>query len=279
MKKLFLNCLDNEVTMNKKNYLLRAAERLGITNVVDIKRREGDEPTDYILNIEPYTFLKGYKWTGVWEIDVLCDRQVMGPNWAFCDDIFIAVSTLPNRLKQGYKNVRLLLQACDKDLHKRNDKIAVDFDMVFATTSGAPYHTKRAELESKLAVRYITGLYGVGVRPEEYVSRLSRAKIQFVRSMNTGIAEGELAQRFFECLAIGPVITNKVKDLEYTNLVEGEDYFAYEDDDEMFRKIDILLTNKELADNMAESGRKKALIHHTYESRLMSIINIAKEYK
>ena len=65
---LYLSCQDNPITFNKKNYLLRAAKRLGLYWIKDY---DGSSNPEYILNIEPYEqFYKGTKWTGIWEIDL-----------------------------------------------------------------------------------------------------------------------------------------------------------------------------------------------------------------
>ena len=48
---LYLSCQDNPITFNKKNYLLRAAKRLGLYLIKDY---DGSSNPEYILNIEPY---------------------------------------------------------------------------------------------------------------------------------------------------------------------------------------------------------------------------------
>ena len=90
--------------------------------------------------------------------------------------------------------------------------------------------------------------------------------------------KGEIAQRFFECLAIGPVLTNYVDDLKYTGLVEGEDYLSYKDDAEMISKMEYLVNNPVESDKIAKSGRLKSILFHSYENRLVSIINAIKEH-
>ena len=91
---LFLNCEDNNVTLNKKNYLLKAAKRLALP-VSDYPRNLGVHE-DYILNIEPYTFIEGAKWTGVWEIDLLLDRGEMNAmSWNSSNSVFLATSVFP----------------------------------------------------------------------------------------------------------------------------------------------------------------------------------------
>ena len=61
------------VSWTKKDYLLAAAERLGLDYVRDINDNPG--PHDYILNIQPCEIGKGSRWTGLWHIDVSLDSD------------------------------------------------------------------------------------------------------------------------------------------------------------------------------------------------------------
>lgn len=118
---------------------------------------------------------------------------------------------------------------------------------------------------------------GKGFKPVEYVKQLNRARIQFIRSMDVD-GKGEIAQRFFECLAIGPVLTNWVDDLAHTGLVEWQDYVSYKTDEEAVSKMRFLLKHPEDAQKIAENGRYKSNLYHTYEHRLITIINECKKY-
>ena len=271
---LYLNCDDNLTTFNKKNYLLKAAKRLGITFVKDLKDREGDN--DYCLNIEPCSFKTGNRWTGVWEIDLLCDRPNTGEGWDSCNQIFLAGSYFPSRLKKHIDKTTLLFQACDSYLHKRTTEAKYDF--VHCGTSGGGVYEERSRLVELLRKKYTFCDFGKDKTPEQYVNIISTARIQFIRSMKSVIAEGEVAQRFFECLAIGPVITNYVSDLELLGLTEGRDYFSYKTDGELLEKFDHLIKYPEFATTMAKKGRKKALMCHTYEHRLLSILNLVNDF-
>lgn len=265
---LYLNCQDNPITLNKKNYLLRAAERLCIGFVQNLPNNVSPE---YVLNIEPYNFRKGSKWTGVWEIDLLCDRADAGPMWSECDVVYLAGKAIPERLPR--ENTRLLFQACDTQFHKRNMNIKQEYDVVFCGQMSYPWYKERDRLLSLIKDRYTYYQFANNVGIEQYVNHQSTAKVQFIRSMGTTIADGELAQRFFECLAIGPVLTNYVPDLEYLGLVEGIDYLSYKNDEEMFQKLDYLLRDEGIRLRIAENGQKKALQFHTYEHRLIQILN------
>jgi len=267
--RLYLNSSDS--LTNKKYYLLRAAEKLGI-NVVASTPQTLPENVDYSLNIEPYErFIPGNKWTGIWEIDLLLDRQDMNEiNWQLADTVFIAVNTIPDRLKKFKSKTRLLFQACDPDLYKT--KVIPEYDVVFSGSMHSPVYSERERIYNivKEFCNYKgfdnTGLF-------DYINILKLAKVQFIRSMKTPIGDGELAQRFFECLAIGPVLTNYVDDLKHTGLIEDTDYMAYRNDKDMLEKLSYLVKHPEFASKMAQNGALKARMYHTYTNRLISILN------
>lgn len=267
---VYLNADDNRITYNKKQYLLRADERLGLGVFKDIQECRGTP--EYVLNIEPYGFKKGSKWTGVWEIDVIFDRAALnGSNYAASNTVFQAVSYVPNSVRGFEDKIQVLFQACDPELHRRMCK--PKFDFVMCGSAGNPYHNKRGACYVVLKDTFTYEDFGKGIDPKGYVYSISQARVQFIRSADTILADGEIAQRFFECLAIGPVLTNRVDDLKLTGLVEDEHYMAYGDDDEMVAKMHLLIDNEGLRNKIADNGRRAALNAHTYEHRLVSILN------
>lgn len=273
---LYINCDSNGVTYTKKEYLLKAAERLRL-DVQPWTPQIGAE-ADYILNIEPFVFKRGKKWTGIWEIDVLLDRQEMSEsNWVLADRIFIAVSTLPKRLEKFREKTRVLLQASDPTIHKRLPEIKPEYDVVFAGAMHSPIYTERERIYNQLKTFCNYMGFDNNKPIQEYVKVMNQAKIQFIRSMKTPVGEGELAQRFFESLAIGPVLTNYAPDLLSTGLVHEEDYFYYRDDKDMLEKLSYLIKHPKFASTMALNGRKKALLYHTYGNRLVSILDQIQE--
>lgn len=259
---IYLNRKDNPITWNKANYLDRAAQRLGLDVFGD-----SDE---YVLNIEPCDIRLGKKWTGLWHIDCLLNN-----NWENqyrqrydeMDAIFTACLS-------DHPRAQLLLQAIDP-IHTRVGKPLYDFVSCGSNSHSLGIYQERNRLVSLLAQHFAWKELGNGHRPQEYVKMISQARVQFIRSMDVD-GRGEIAQRFFECLAIGPVLTNWVPELEYTGLIEDVDYLAYRSDEELLRKMKILIENEEYRDQVAASGRKKAILHHTYEHRLISILNSIK---
>lgn len=276
---IWLNCDDNPITYNKKNYLLRAADRSGGMGDMfkDYKNWPNNIEIQYALNIVPYTkFIKGTQWTGIWELDQICDRQQGGANWESADTVFLTALGLSDRLKNYFNGKhRLLFQACDPQLHTCLS--VPEFDFVQCGTAGDGIYSERTRLIRLLREKYSFHDFGKNYSPYQYVQNISKARVQFIRSTHNTFATGEIAQRFFECLAIGPVLTNWVEDLNHTGLVEGEDYMAYRNDEELIEKMDLLLGNKDLREKIASNGRNKALMYHSYEQRLMAIFNIIQQ--
>lgn len=274
---IYLNCEDNGTTFNKKNYLLRAAERINVGSMFQDIGSDKSIVPDFVLNIVPYArFVPGKQWTAVWELDQICDRQQAGENWTGCDTVFLTAVSLPDRLKNhcGDKH-RLLFQACDPVLHSRFKE--PEYDFVQCGTAGDGIYSERSRLIKLLREKYSFHDFGKHYRPEDYVKNISKARVQFIRSTHNTFGVGEIAQRFFECLAIGPVLTNWCEDLAHTGLIEGEEYFSYKNDEEMFEKMDKLIKDPVFAADMARKGRNKAILYHSYENRLGAIFNAMKE--
>ena len=153
--KLFLNCIDNLITLNKKNYLLMAAERLGFDWVVDYEKRGTDDKVEYILNIEPYTqFVKGSKWTGIWEIDLIFNRnQLSMTDWNMSNIVFIANEVFPAKTLPNRHLTQTLFQACDPILH-RPIECEKEFDFVFSGNVGKNYSERERTIN--LLKKYFT---------------------------------------------------------------------------------------------------------------------------
>jgi len=279
MVELTINCDDNPITFNKKNYLLSAAKRMGI-KVHDYKDVVDGTSPNHVLNIEPFSiFHTGKKWTGIWEIDLLLDRsQTNTSNWAACDDVLLASSNTSHRLR-GFGDRKIIMQqACDPVLHRRIPEIEQKYDFVFSGTIGLDVYIERERALKVMKKNFTFKDQGKNHKPKKYVKKINEARVQWIRSGCTNLGSSQVAQRFFECLAIGPVLKDYHPDLELTGLVEGADYLSYKNDEEMIDKMHMLLENPEIADQIAKNGRKKAVAFHSYENRLISILNLIKEH-
>jgi len=299
MNILYINS-DKQDVLNKGEYLVSTARQLGMNNIRWISElRQSPNPPEYVLNIQPYSknFRVGTKWTGVWEIDCLINRERMQWYWRIADTIFLA-----NRidwLKEVPKKVRYLMQACDPSLYTFDIKQKYDLVQIGTMSDEAYFkdfgysslelekvplekydiYKTRRDIFEKLKEKYNVYTYdNKGRLPvKEYLEILSRGKIQFIRSMDV-MGEGEIAQRFFESLPLGPVLTNYAQDLDWLNLTPDGDYCVYHDEKEMFQKIDELLGDDALRSDIAMHGREKALHEHTYSVRLLEILDFLRAH-
>ncbi|MCL4419164.1 glycosyltransferase [Patescibacteria group bacterium] len=192
--------------------------------------------------------------------------------------MFLAVTEIPSHMEPFRHKASLLYQAIDPEIHRRIPSIGKEYDFVFSGTNGLDIYRERERCLKILKSEFTFFDYGKGMPPDKYIMCLNTARVQFIRSGKTPVANAPTAQRFFECLAIGPVLTDWTEDLQHLGLVEGEDYYSYKDDTEMILKMTKLIRDPEFAEHMAESGRRKGLMYHTYEHRLMSILNSARKY-
>lgn len=298
MSILYLNSGKQDV-LTKRDYLLSAANDMGLTNVRPIEDLAmAPNPPEYVLNIQPYAkiYRPGTKWSGVWEIDCLINREQMQWWWEQADTVFMA-----NRvdwLEKVPKKVRYLMQACLPELYNFEVHQKYDFVQIGTMTDPAYYkdynlpcsikkeqiakfdiYKTRCDIFEKLKEKYNVLVYDEPGRlpVKEYLELLSRGKIQFIRSMDV-MGEGEIAQRFFESLPMGPVLTNYAQDLDWLNLIPNGDYCVYHDEEEMFQKIDELLNDDALRNDIAMHGREKAYKEHTYQIRLTEILDYLRAH-
>jgi len=251
---------------------MRAAEQMGIN--VFFQWTPPCE-AEFVLNIEPYSTLRtGTKWTGAWWIDTLLDNVRFNTEFSYIDTIFLAGNS--HRIEPR-DNHRLLFQAADSEIH-RPVAVEKDCDFILAGSMGLDiYREREAAIKALRSEGFVFVGAGKDFAPNEYVKQLNRAKVQFIRSMDVD-GHGEVAQRFFECLAIGPVLTNWTDDLVHTGLVEGVDYLAYRTIDELVQKMHMLVDDHSYAQKIAENGRYKSRLYHTYQHRVLTIMEVIREY-
>lgn len=269
-----------QVTWTKADYLVATSKDIGL-NCIELYKTTSH--SEYVLNIEPFNhFIRGSKWTGIWEIDVTFDRGQMNlSNWISSDMVFVANSNLPDRMR-AYQGPKIILfQACDPLIHRRIPSIQPGYDFVFSGSCGLQIYEERERTMELLRKEGFTFMhYGKEHPLKKYVEFMNNGRVQFIRSAGKkGIATSQVEQRFFECLAMGPVLKDYHPDLEKLGLVEGEDFFWYKDDKEMLAKMHYLINNPKFALLMADKGREKALTYHSYSHRLVSVINLIKEYE
>lgn len=275
---IYLNCDDNP-TLNswtKKIYLLEVDKRLNLNVFRDIKEI-GDQTPDFVLNIQPVNkeFRDGKKWTGLWHID--CgDESTLSDSYPGFQTVFLASSS--SLIKPD--NSMLLFQAADPVVQKRIPDIDQKYDFVLCgSMDGIGRYDERRRRYDIMKQNFTYFDFRKGHLPHIFIQNYNHAKVQFIQSALSIREEGMCAQRFFECLAIGPVLCNWCSDLEHTGLIEGEDYMSFKTDEEMIEKMQLLLSDEFLRNKIAGSGRKKSLLYHTYDQRATAIINVVREFE
>jgi len=269
---IYINCDDNPHTWNKKNYLMAAQKRLGLHVFEEYRVGLGD--VDCLLNIEPCGVLMGKKWSGLWHIDAYLNNTYTA-HYANMDNVFLATNLyIPKELEH---KCTTLFQAADPELHRRL-WIPHEYDFVLCGSAGAGVYQDRSDAFELLKTKFTYHDFGKDHPPAEYVKNINTARVQFIRTGSNNGNNGNAAQRFFECLAIGPVLTNYTDDLPLTGLVEDEDYMAYRTPEEMMEKMQELIDDAQLRNFIAFNGRRKAMLYHTYDHRLISIINTVNEH-
>lgn len=259
---IYLNASHSGETWTKKEYLEEAAKRQGWEIFGDSE--------DYVLNIEPCQLRIGKKWTGLWHIDVL--RRTEYPSYYVSAEVFVS-----SPINVTHDKTQVLFQALDPVHHKRTDK--EQFDFVICGSQFAGLYDKRMAAYDMLKSAFTWQEFPRDRRIDEYIKDYSKARVQFIHTGQDEQGRGAVAQRFFECLGIGPVLTNWTEDLPLTGLVEGEDYLAYRGYQDMVEKMHLLLGDETLRRKIAYNGRRKALLMHTYEHRIASILNTIREHE
>lgn len=270
--RIYLNSDKGQFSYNKKDYLLRADEQMGWGVFKDVQF--ADTPIEYLLNIQPCDLKSGSKWTGLWHIDVSLNSH-LPQHYANMDTVFVA-STVGIK---PYEKQRVMFQAMDPLLHRRIEEIPQDYDFVICGTGGATdgVYEERGHVYELLSKEFTRMDGGGGHVPEKYVQMYNHGKVQVVQPSIGENGWGMCAQRFFECLGIGPVLADYTPDLKYLGLDEGKDYFSYKNDQELMHKMKLLIENENLRHHMFENGRKKALELHTFAHRAVTIFNTINE--
>jgi len=183
--KLYLNCSedDAQLSFTKKDYLLRAAKRLGFDWIYNYQTKNIDDPTEYVLNIEPFKkFVKGSKHTSIWEIDLIADRAELSmSDWVCTDEVFLANSLFPAKTIPFKEGVNILFQACDPELHKVVS-VPEKYDFIFSGSMGGSMYEERERVYRLMSKYFTFKDFGKGHTPEQYVEYSNYARVQFIRS-------------------------------------------------------------------------------------------------
>ncbi|MDD5424101.1 MAG: glycosyltransferase [Candidatus Omnitrophica bacterium] len=181
---------------------------------------------------------------------------------AHYDRVFCAQKNGAQKLKHdtGISAVWVPI-ACDPGTHK-DLGVERKLDIAFVGTEGKK--NPRGEMLKQLARRYPNSF--IGRAESSLMSNIySSAKIGFNYSINN-----DINMRMFEVLSCGALLmTNRIKDNGFEELfADGENVVVYNDKDDLFRKADYFLNNREQGRKIASAGHILAVSEYTYGKRL-----------
>ena len=182
--------------------------------------------------------------------------------------VFLAQKRYVSRFEQaGIGNVHWLPLACDPEVHRRHEGSKVH-EVTFVG-SVTPFQAKRNRLLLGLAERFPVFVDRCFL--EEMGRIFSRSKIVFNCSV-----QDDLNMRVFEAMATGSLlITDEAKGSGLTELFEdGTHLVLYRDERELWERVEGLLENEEVREQIAAQGREEVLSKHTYDHRVQEMLKV-----
>ncbi|AIY85855.1 MULTISPECIES: glycosyltransferase [unclassified Thermotoga] len=197
----------------------------------------------------------------------------------------------------GFKNVFYLPEAFNPDLHKvpkydpkDEESYGCDISVV------ANLHSFRVPILEKLVStgKYSIKIYGspppyyvntsnqlLGIYTGRYLANEEKAKAwRYAKiSLNT-LHPGEIESvnvRVFEITGAGGFLLTPYRKCLEDLFVIGEEIEVYYSLNDMIDKIDHYLKNSEKREKIREKGQKRALMEHTYEQRLRTMLEIIEK--
>lgn len=193
----------------------------------------------------------------VWAVD---NNRISDRDYS---ELFNSASTLiysQPTFNPKHPNAHLVLLGADPEVHKKYD-VEEEYDVVFVGEQEG-----REDILKKLDSEF--NLLNLS-SAENYAKELSRAKIIFNYSRYN-----EINMRFFEGMAVGTLVTNKVPHLPGK---DGKHYMTYKDIDDAVSQIKKLLKDDKKRNEIAKNSRDFILKSHTYKHRLKEIVDIIDE--
>ncbi|MFH0733399.1 MAG: glycosyltransferase [bacterium] len=185
--------------------------------------------------------------------------------------VFIAQKEyIKDFIKAGCKNVYWIPLGCDPEIHKSTGQNKI-YDVGFV--GGVMANPRRVQLIELIKTKH--NMFFERCFWDEMAKVLDSSKIVFNNAVNN-----DLNMRVFETLSIGSFL---LTDATWNNGQEeffypGEELGIYEDE-YINDSISYYLENYELRNLIAKRGREIVLNAHTYEHRMLEIVDVAMGYK
>jgi hypothetical protein len=174
----------------------------------------------------------------------------------------------------GSRHVYWLPLACAPDAHYPVDVPKV-FDISFVGAATMPVHRERARLLRLLAEHFSVEALE-RVHGEDYCRHTCGGRLTFNHS-----AIEDVNMRIFEALAMGcPLLTNRAS--VFNGLLdlfeEGKHLIVYDSDEDLLEKVRHYLDDRPARDAIAQSGREQVLARHTYDRRVIEILDTVRRH-
>jgi glycosyltransferase involved in cell wall biosynthesis len=130
----------------------------------------------------------------------------------------------------------------------------------------------RTDILTKLEKKYNLkkDIWKIG---DEMVKTVNSYKIHFNRTLSN-----DINYRVFETMGCNTLmLTNETENIN-TFFTDMENIVIYKNEDELFEKIDYLMSNTDVIENISNSGYNLVSNNHTYDNRTDVLLNIINDY-
>ena len=147
-----------------------------------------------------------------------------------------------------------------------------DVPKIYDTCLLGLHYPSRNSLVQRIQSHGLKVKYGIGEIFDEYRMAYNQSKIALSWS-----TLDDIPARFFEGMAMKlPVVSNIVPDIEKLGFIDGKDFMGFHSIDEADKKVQQLLKDDKLRDEIAENGYKKVMEKHLWKHRIEQILKEAK---
>lgn len=250
-----------------------AADRPGYdhTHPVSAVLERLNPPADvfWMYDPSPYSFPPGIEDlpipTACWLIDVHIGQWRYAAA-QFYDAVFVAQSDYVTPFKRavGHDQVYWLPLCIDPRVHRRLDMPRIYQAGFVGNLSRAHRSTPRGRRLRALSQRYRTNDFFRSYNAGEMCAVYSQSQMV----VNVSI-KGDVNYRAFEGAACGALVLNDSRANSLETLFEiGRETVVYDNDQDLYEKLDYYLTHEAERAALAEAAHQRAMTEHTYAQRL-----------
>ncbi len=181
------------------------------------------------------------------------------------DTVFVAQRDDARAFAAEGVNAHWLPLGADPEIHAPAE-VPVEYDVGFVGYIEAARYKERFQLLRGLSQEFkvhVTRAYG-----REMAQAYCRCKVGFNKSL-----KGDVNMRVFEVMCMGlPLLTDRIGNGLTDLFVDGEHFVAYDNAEELHRRLRELLADPALRTKVGAAARSKILRSHTYDHRASTIL-------